>query len=709
MTRDLTPLLKPRSIAIVGASSRAESLAGRPLANLQRQRFAGAIYPINPGREEVAGLRSFPYVGALPETPDLAIIIAPGQHALPALEACAERGVRAAIVISAGFGEIDAAGAAQQRRMADLAAGSGMVLCGPNSIGCLNFVDFIPLSFTSSEDMDQRKTGRVAIVSQSGGLMGSLANRAFDAGVGVSYGVATGNEADLTVIDALEWLADEGSSDAFILIVEQIRDGARFMALGRRLLELGKPLVTYKIGRTETGGAAARSHTGALAGSYQALQAVFRQLGILEAHDLNDLVDLAAAAAARRWPKGPNIGVITGSGGAGAAAADRAEELGMATPGFDPKLADQLRAFLPGFTQAVENPFDATAQLIENPGTTAGVAKVLLASPGIDAVLAVDPGTGVAGRMRGEALAPVAAAASKPVFQVTLSGSMSSGQVNTLRAAGVPVFPSPVKAVEALAGLRRFGAARRRSQPSVGAWPESHERPRDPLAALSATDGPSPRHSPAGGSSPAAAEVGELGAKRFLAQHGIPVVDERLARSADEAVRAAEELGYPLAVKVHAPDIVHKTEAGGVRLNVADAAGVRAAFAAMPAPEVLLSRMLDVRLELITGFHRDPTFGPLVLLGLGGIWAEVMKDVAMRPAPLSPDDVPDMIGELRGAPLLRGARGLPAMDLAALASVLLAISNIAGSGTLDGLDVNPLALTADGRLVVLDASAFPLK
>ena len=681
MPRDLTPLLRPRSIAIVGASSRPESLAGRPLANLQRQRFAGPLYPINPQREEIAGLRSWPSVAALPETPDLAIVIAPGQHALPALETCAERGVRAAIVISAGFGEIDDAGVAQQRRMTELAAGNGMVLCGPNSIGCLNFVDFIPLSFTSSEDMDQRKTGRVAIVSQSGGLMGSLANRAYDAGVGVSFGVATGNEADLTVTQALEWLAEEGSSDAFILIVEQIRDGARFLALGRKLLELGKPLVACKIGRTGAGGAAARSHTGALAGSYAALQGVFRQLSIVEARDLEDVVDLAAAAAAGRWPAGPNIGAITGSGGAGAAAADRAEELGLATPAFDPKLAQQLKAFLPGFTQAVENPFDATAQLIENPGTTGKVAQLMLEDPGIHAVLALDPGTGVAGRLRAEALAPVAAAASKPVFQVTLSGSMSAGQVQTLRAAGVPVFRSPAKAVEALAGLRRFGQARERA----GSPPREGARRELP---------------------PISARPGEHEAKQLLARFGVPVVEERLGGSAEEAVAAAEELGYPVALKVHSPDIVHKTEAGGVRLQLAGADAVREAYAAMPAREVLVSRMADVRLELIAGFHTDPTFGPLVLLGLGGIWAEALRDVAMRPTPLQPGDVPDMVTELRGAPLLRGARGLPRVRPEALEAALTAISEIAvaGGGRLLSLDVNPLAVTAGGELLALDAS-----
>ncbi|HLY64192.1 MAG TPA: acetate--CoA ligase family protein, partial [Chloroflexota bacterium] len=569
MTRDLRPLLRPASIAIVGASSRPESLAGRPLANLQRQQFGGPIYPINPQREEIAGLRAYPNLETLPETPDLALITAPLQHVLPALEDCAQRGVRAAIVISSGFGEVSAEGAAQQRRMADLAASGGMVLCGPNSIGILNFVDFIPLSFSSSEDMDQRKTGRVAVVSQSGGLMGSVSNRAYDAGVGVSYGVATGNEADLTAVEVLEWMAEEGSSDAFILIVEQIRDGQRFMALCRRLLEVGKPLVAHFIGRTQAGGAAARSHTGALAGSYEALQAVFRQLGVIEATDLDDLVNLAASAAFGRWPQGPNIGVITGSGGAGAAAADRAEELGMATPPFSAGLADQLRPFLPAFAQAVENPFDATAQLIENPSTPGAVASLMLGSSGIDAVLAVDPGTGKAGQLRAEALAPVACTGDKPVFQVILSGSIAAGAAGTLRNAGVPVFRSPSKAVEALAALRRFGQAKSTLSGRGG------RSPAEGILQALAEAGPNP---------------GEHQAKRLLARFGIPVVEERLARSADEAVATAEQLGHPVALKVHSPEIIHKTEAGGVRLNLGDAEAVRTAYAAMSAPEVLIAR-----------------------------------------------------------------------------------------------------------------------
>jgi acyl-CoA synthetase (NDP forming) len=647
--RDLTPLLRPKSIAIVGASSRAETLAGRPLANLQRQKFAGPIYPVNPGRDEVGGLRCYPDLPSLPETPDLALIVAPNQHVLPALEACVARRIRAAIVISSGFAEVGGEGLRQQQRMRDLARASGMVLCGPNSIGLLNFVDSIPLSFTSSEDMDRRKPGRVALVSQSGGLMTSISNRAFDAGLGLTYGVATGNEADLTATEALEWLAEEGSSGAFMLIIEEIRDGPRFMALGQRLLELGKPIVAYKIGRTDTGGAAARSHTGALAGSYEALQGVFRQLGIIEALDLDDLVDLAGAAAAGRWPAGPNIAVMTGSGGAGAAAADRAEEVGMATPAFGPTSAERLRAFLPAFSsQAVENPFDATAQLIENSSTPAEVARIFLADPDIHSVIAVDPGNGPPGQLRAEGLVPVAQPSRKPVVQVALSGSQSAGMVKVMReAARVSLRPLP----------------------ELPASPTEHD------------------------------------AKRLLAQFGIPVVEERVAASAEEAVAAAEELGYPVTVKVHSPDILHKTEAGGVRLGLVDAAAVRESFAAMPGPEVLVGRMVGVRLELIAGFHIDATFGPLVVFGLGGTWTEALRDVALRPAPLLSSDVREMASELRAAPLLRGSRGLPAVRMEELERILLAVSEIAlaGAGKLGGLDINPLALTADGSLVALDA------
>jgi len=637
--------------------------------------------------------------------PDLALIVTPAARVLPALEEAARLGVSAAIVISSGFAEAGAEGAARQARMAELARASGMIVCGPNSIGVLNYVDRIPMSFTSSEDMDRHPAGRVALVSQSGGLMISLANRFFDAGVGVSYAVATGNEADLTAVDALEYLADDGSSDALAVLVEEVRDGPRFMALCRRLLDIGKPLIAYKLGRTEPGSGTVRSHTGALAGAYQAFRAVCRQLGVLEAVDLDDMIDLAASGAARRWPRGPGIGVVTGSGGGGAAAVDRAAELGLTVPAFGEASLQALRGFLPGFTAGtVENPFDATAQMIEDPTTAGKIVAVLLGDPAIDSVLMIDPGSGERGRLRAVGLLERVRETDKPVFHVVLSGSLARPGYATLRAGGLPVFGSPGKAVEALAGLGRFARARERraaraANPTLDA--ELHLR----VARALGSAGPRPT---------------EHDAKRFLAELGIPVVADRLARSPEDAARAAQELGFPVALKVHSADIAHKTEAGGVRLDVATADEARHACAEIldnagrAAPKatldgVLVSPMIASALELISGFHTDPCFGPMVVLGLGGVWAEALGDVALRPAPLTVEDVADMASELRGAALLRGARGAPKVDMEQLARVLLILSDIAlaaGAG-LQGIDINPLAVRPSGHVIVVDASLYP--
>jgi acyl-CoA synthetase (NDP forming) len=701
--RDLRPLLTPASIAIIGASSRPDSLAGRPLAHLQRQRFPGPIYPINPQRTEIAGLPCYPSVEAVPQAPELALIVLPGAHVLPALEGCARLGVRAAVVISSGFAEVDGDGASKQKKMGELAAATDMVICGPNSIGILNFVDNIPLTFAPNSDIGRRQPGRAAFVSQSGGLMASLGNRLFDAAVGLNYAIATGNEADLTLVEALEYLAEEPSTDTLIAIIEEIRDGPRFLALCRRLLHLGKPLIAHKIGRSEVGSAAVRSHTGALAGSYRALQAVFRQFGVIEAPDLDDIIDLAATVAAGHWPRGNNIAIVTSSGGAGAAAADSADDLALRVSPFDAQTQQRLREFLPGFSAgAVQNPFDVTAQAIENPSASAEIARILLADATVDGLVMISPGAAEQGQERAEQLIAATATTDKPFLQVLLSGSVAALMCETLRRAGVPVFHSPAKAMAAITRLRHFVRARELASLRQERRAEVRERLLEALAK-------------------SGSQSTEYEVKRLLQRFGITVVEERLARSAEEAVSAAEELGYPVVVKVHSPDITHKTEVGGVRLNLTNAKRVREAYssvlagAAQSAPRakldgVLVSRMVDVRLELIAGFHTDPTFGPLVLFGLGGIWAEALNDVAMRPAPIAQDEVEEMVQELRGAALLRGARGLPGIQPGALQCLLLALSDIAvaSAGQLEGIDINPAAVTADGRLIVLDASLFPL-
>ena len=702
--RDLRPLLAPTSVAIVGASSRLNAVAARPLTNLQEMEYGGAIYPINPHNSEIAGIPCYPNLEELPEVPELALLVLPAKHVLSTLESCARRQVRAAIVISAGFAERDPEGAQAQARMRELAQESGMVICGPNSLGVLNFVDRIPLTFGSVVDMKHFPGGRVGLVSQSGGVLVGLANRAFDAGVNISYAVATGNEADLELSETVEYLAENPGTDVVVAIVEAIRDGPRFLSLCDRLLELGKPLIVYKVGRSEKGKAAARSHTGALAGSYPVLQAVLHQRGVIEAEEIDDLFALAGACAGGRFPPVAGLGVITESGGAGAMAADRADELGLTVATIGEETEQRLKEFVPKFASSqVTNPFDVTSVIAENPASVGNMAEAFFEDPAVGGLLVITAGSGEPGKARMQALLDHADTSKKPVFGVILAGSSATPSYQLLRSGNIPAFHSPGKAVASMAALWHFAEARKRNKARSRAAKEplaSAAPFKDALAGLGRTPT-------------------EYDAKCFLKQWGLLVVEELLASSVSEAIEHAETLGYPVALKIQSPQIVHKTEVGGIRLNLNDPQAVETAYQeildraqeAKPTADVvgmLVSQMVPTPLELVAGIHVDPTFGPLILFGLGGIWVEVFDESAMCPAPLIAEDTLEMVAQLRGASLLQGARNMPAVRPEEIQSLLLTLSGIAmaAQGLLGGIDINPLVPTSDGRLMILDASLF---
>ncbi|TDI08837.1 MAG: CoA-binding protein [Acidobacteria bacterium] len=702
--RDLRPLLAPTSIAIVGASSRLNTVAARPLENLQMMEYGGALYPINPTAQEIAGIRCYPNLEELPEVPELALLVLPAQHVLPTLESCAQRGVKAAIVISAGFAETGSEGAQAQVKIREVAQRSGMVICGPNSLGVLNFVDRIPMTFGSVADMKDWPGGRVSLVSQSGGLLVGLANRAFDAGVNINYAVATGNEADLKLSETIHYLAEDPGTDVIVVIIEAIRNGPRFLSVCDRLLELGKPLIAYKLARSEKGKAAAQSHTGALAGSYPVLQAVFRQRGVIEAGDLDDLFALAGACAAGRFPTGPGFGVITESGGAGAITADRADDLGLTTATIGKDTAERLKEFVPQFApEQVTNPFDVTSIIAQNPASVGSMAEAFFDDPAVGGLMVITAGSGEPGKARMQALLDPIQASKKPAFGVVLAGSSATPSYQLLRSNNIPAFHSPGKAVESMAALWHFARARERHKARC----QSQEK--------TAASAANVKEALAGiGSAPT-----EYDAKRFLKQCGLLVVEERLAQSADQAVDHAKTLGYPVALKVQSPDIIHKTEVGGIRLNLDNAQAIETAYEeimtgakkAVPQANIagmLVSRMVSTPLEFVAGIQVDPTFGPLILFGLGGIWVEVFDEAAMCPAPLIPDDVLEMVNQLRGAALLKGARNMPAVRPEEIQKLLLTLSEIAlaSQGLLSGIDINPLVPTEDGRLMALDASLF---
>ncbi|MGH3250101.1 MAG: acetate--CoA ligase family protein [Trebonia sp.] len=692
--RDLTPLLSPRSVAVVGASSNLESLSGRPVKNLLASGAAIAVYPVNPRREEIAGLRCYPDIADVPEAPDVVLILTPAATVAATLEAAGRRGAKSAVVISSGFAEVGADGARTQRRLAEVARAHGMVLVGPNTIGLQDYRRGLPLSFVWFGRRPTSSAGSVAVVTKSGSGMASLCDRLLDLDLPLGHGVATGNEADLSITDLIEYFAEQDEVRVVVTVLEEVRDGARFLAACRRLRELGKPLVALKLGRTESGSVVARSHTGALAGSYPVLRALFRQHGVLEVDDLDDIGPTIAAVLPGKFPAGRRFAVVTSSGGAAVICADRADEVGLQLPEFSPGAQQRIREYLPIFSSGrVHNPLDLTAQASEHPFAMTEILSIALAEKDLDAVIVGTPsGAGQYGLALADRIAAVAASAEKPVLSFMLSGGEGSAQRRRQRDGGLPVFESPGKAVEALERLARFALSRPRPGPAA--------------------------QGTAGGGAPAG-PLSEFETLCWLAAHGVPTVEQRLARTSEEAVAAAADLGLPVAVKVSSPDIAHKTEAGGVCLDLQDADSVAAAFHAVTAAGrravptasidgVTVSPMIRSTVELIAGVHRDPTFGLVLALGLGGIWTEVFGDVALRALPLAAEDVAEMVDELRGKALLRGARGRTPVDQAALATLVLALSRIAldCGPRLRSIDLNPVAVTDRGSPLVLDAAVY---
>jgi acyl-CoA synthetase (NDP forming) len=693
--RDLSPLLHPRSVAVVGASSTLTSLAGKPVRFLRESGADVAVYPVNPTRSEIGGYTCYPDPASLPEAPDVGLVVVPAAAVVAAVEALAVRGARSAIVVSSGFAESGGPqGAADQRRLGEIARTHGMALLGPNTLGVHDYVRGLPLSFVWYGRRASSSTGSVAVVSQSGSGMTSLCDRLLDAGLPLGHGIATGNEADVTVVDALEHFAEDPSVKVIVAMFEEVRDGPRFLAVLRRLRELGKPLVALKVGRTESGSAVVRSHTGALAGSYPVLRSLLRQHGVLEVTELDDLVPMTAAAVLGKLPSTDGFAVVTSSGGAAAMSADRADEVGDPLADLGPETQRLVAAELPSFAQGevVRNPIDVTAQSMQRRTAALTIAQALVDDPAVGAVVyALPSGGGADGVPWTQELVQLVRNSPKPVVSVILSGQESDRLRGDLRAGGVPVLSSPARAVDALHALRRLALT--------------------PVTTAEGTDTepvvPLPNRS------------SEHAALAWLGAHGVPVVEPILAADPAAAVAAADKVGYPVAVKISSPDIAHKTEVGGVVLGCADAGAVEQAAtdvlasAAAAVPDaaiegVTVTRMITPALELIAGVHRDPAFGPVILLGLGGIWAEVLADVTMRALPLADGEVERMIDDLRAAPLLRGARGRVAVDTKALTGLMQSLARIARQhgDHLVGVDLNPVAVTDDGSLVVLDASIF---
>ena len=713
LTAALDAIFRPASIAVVGATER-PGYGARLLDNLVQTGYGGRIYPINPNREAVFGLTCYPSPRDLPEAPDLVVVIVPAKRALEPLRQCAERGARAAIVISAGFAELKGEhGQRRQVELSALAAETGIRVLGPNCLGAANLPDNVWATASTRviRDAPLQPTG-AALISQSGATaFGPLLAVARDRGLAFRYVVTTGNEADLGAQDFVEYLLAQPDVRVIALLLEGIRDFPRLTRLAAEAGRREKTLVVQKVARSEAGQRAARSHTAALTGSDRVQDALFRQFGMVRARDYDELVEQTALLLKAPLPDGPRIGVVSHSGGIGAHLTDLLGVEGLAVPPLAESTRQRLAEIL-GERGSAANPADVTT--FANSPAFAPILDILLSDPGLDAWLVATQGSE---ELVGK-IVRAAAQTPKPVAVLWTGSAATDVGLPTLQSSPVPVFALPTGAARGMAALVRLAEARRRLSADAPA------RPRQAVP-LDISDRTLSDDTLDGGNralsgdtlGPGGGTLSEHRSKRLLARFGIASPKELLCQSPEGAVDAAQALGYPVVMKASSPDLPHKSELGLVRLDLRTESELLKAYSGLvaaaerAAPErlegVLVQPYVRGGVETIVGLNDGPHLGRLIMLGLGGTLVEALAAVTWRACPLSPAEAPAMIEDVPAlATLLRGVRGAPPADRAALVHTLVALSDMADhlGDRLETVDVNPLLVRPEGQgALALDA------
>jgi acyl-CoA synthetase (NDP forming) len=691
----LKAALDPRSIAIIGASENPNKVGGRPVHYLDKFGFKGKIFPINPSRPEVQGHKCYPSLKDLPEAPEMVIVAVAGDNAIGAVEDCAARGVKVAVVMASGFGEVDAvAGKAKERHMVEVAHKAGMRIVGPNSQGLANFGTGAIASFsTMFMDMD-RAEGHVAMLSQSGALSTVPVGFLRQKGIGVRHTHATGNDADITVGELAIAVAEDPEVKLLLLYLESIPEKKYLEELAAVALDRDLPIIALKSGRSEAGRQAAQSHTGALANEDRVVDAFFEHHGIWRAPDMRGLVE-ATELYLKGWkPKGRRLVAISNSGAVCVMTADAATSVGMPMAKLAPETDKKLKGILPSFATTT-NPIDLTAALLSNSRLFGDILPVIAEDPAADAFLIGVPVAGPGYDV--EAFARDTAAFGKQTGKPLVVAATQKSVADEFAAKGTTVFPTEVEAVSALHQFLAHHELMARTRARSG----MHGKPSASVAITGATT-----------------MLNEADSLALLAERGIPVVPHRLCRSRAEAVAAFEAIGGPVVVKGCSADIAHKSELGLVKLGVKtrDEAGdvytqmeeiIRKHGARFDG--VIVAAMAGGRREIMIGAHRDPVFGPVVAVGDGGKYVEIFRDTTLLLPPFGLADVKDALGRLRIAPLFAGVRGEPPMDVDALSDTIVKIGALMAdpAANVMSLDLNPVMLdSADKGCVVVDAVVF---
>lgn len=706
----LESMFHPRSVALIGVSSEFTKLSGRPFRFFRESGYKGKLYPVNPKYKEIAGVRCYESLAAIPDPVDLAVITLPAPAVPAVLAACGKRGVKAASIISSGFAEVGGEGVRLQEELRQIALNYGMAVCGPNCSGFLYVPEGVTATFSVGLDKGMARSGPLAFVSQSGALSSYILGAALERGLGFTYWITTGNECVLGFSDYMAHVLEDPQVGVVLGYLEEARDGEMFRRSAKRALSLDKPVIILKVGRTEVGAKASLSHTGSMVGSDEVYAAVFSQNGVMRADNLDELFDLAILAMAPKRAAGKRVHVLSISGGAGILMADVGTEMGLEFPDLSPATKEELKKFMPPFA-ALSNPMDMTAELVARPGLLGEAAQVIAADPQVDnVVIFLGILTGSYDRLATD-IASVAQNTDKLVMVNWFPLPPLETQ-QTLRQAGVPLFPEPARGMKVLGKIVEYVESRKRLlAESAG-----------PVVAINdETDAVENILKQAKGEK--RLSLSESESKGLLKVWGLSIPRGGVVKTVQEARSLAEEIGWPVVMKASSPDLMHKTEAGVVKLGVASPDEVERTFdeilekakryksdARMDG--VLVEEMVtgDVR-EMIVGAKQDPCFGPVVTVGLGGIFVEAMRDFAVWPAPLTMVEAKELIKKIRGYRILTALRGRPAADLDALAQALCRLGALADQfrEQIAEVDINPLFVLPEGKGVVVGDALVVLR
>ncbi len=686
MNSSLTPFFKPQGVAILGASSKPNKLSYGILENLLKYNYQGGIYPVNPNAQEILGVKVYPELAQVPDPVDLAVIVLPVGMTLDTMQACAQRGIKAVIIITGGFREVGGEGAEIERKTLAFARKHGMRVIGPNCVGTMDMRSGLNTTFIKG--MPPR--GPIAFISQSGAVCGGVVDLILESEVGFSHFASLGNEMDVSDADMIAYFGDDPDVKVIAVYLEGVQNGARFIEEARRVSRI-KPIVMLKAGRNNAGARAVSSHTGSLAGSYAAYQAVFSQTGVLEVETLAELFNVAWALGTQKLPEGKRVAIATNAGGAAALLADNLSANGAELAELSVDTQTRLRSKLNPSAQ-VANPVDMLGGA--EPADYLWCLEQMMRDENVD-VLApvlvpqalVDP-LGVA-----QAWAQAAGQTDKTMLTCLMGERSVRAARAFLNRTGVPVYQFPDQVGPVLRAMRAYGEYLRKP---IYKPVEPKKADKNVVCTILKTN-------------TGKAALGEFETRDLLEAYGIPNVPGGLAENAQQAVEIAEKVGFPVALKIVAEGVLHKSDAGGIILNLGDKVSVSAGFkqllsrirAQFPEASIngaMVEKMAPKGLEVIVGMRRDPTFGPMMMFGMGGTLVEQLKDISFRVAPLSAEDINEMVDSTIAGKLLKGVRGSTLADIEAVQAVIAALSQLAlDFPEIEEIEINPLVVYPQGQ------------